>query len=890
MPLKIRFHPPSLLIVAAFALATWSVWAYFNQPQPEPAWPKRIQGFSFSPFHGGEDAIAGRFPSPEEIDSDLALLAGRTHAVRTYTVEGTLDRVPALAAKHDINVTLGAWVDQRSGFSEHQVNKVIHLAWHHPNVVRVIVGNEVLLRGDLPKTTLFGYLDRVRKAVYQPVSTAEPWDVWLKNPELAEHVDFIAVHMLPYWEGVDVDRAVDYVIDRYQALQKRFPGKPIVIAEVGWPSNGRTRESAAATPANEALFLRRFLNQAERRHFVYYVMEAFDQPWKAQAEGAVGAYWGVWNVSREPKFPFEAPLVRIPHWPLLAGLSVLIAMIVLVVMFFDSTTLNKRGRGFLAGVAFTAATVSVWVVYDYAQQYLSLRSVIVGLLLFAGMLGVILVLFTEAHEWVEAHWVSRRRRRFHPGARRLGDHELPFVSIHVPAYNEPPGMLIDTLNALAALDYPRFEVIVMDNNTPEPAAWEPVAAHCQALGPRFRFFHERPLAGFKGGALNYALRQTTPVAEVVAVIDSDYQVCPDWLRDLAPLFADPAMGIVQAPQDYRDADESLFKAMCYAEYRGFFYIGMITRNERNAIIQHGTMTLVRRGVLEAVGGWDEHCITEDAELGLRIFEHGSHAAYLPASYGRGLMPDTFTDYKKQRSRWAFGAMQILRRHAAALFGRRETRLDPGQRYHFLAGWLPWLADGFNLTFNLAALGWSLAMVLRPHSFDPPLVAFSALPLFLFGFKLAKLLHLYVTRVGAGIRQALGASLAGLGLTHTIGVAVLAGLFQRERAFFRTPKRARRAGLLRAFFEAREESLFALGLWLAAWGVAGAQDTDTPDVMVWIGVLLLQSIPYTAALLVAILSGLPISGRWLGSTRAMEKAAFSAHRDEAGESPVSAASR
>ncbi|MDX1804069.1 MAG: hypothetical protein R3292_08305, partial [Alcanivorax sp.] len=181
----------------------------------------------------------------------------------------------------------------------------------------------------------------------------------------------------------------------------------------------------------------------------------------------------------------------------------------------------------------------------------------------------------------------------------------------------------------------------------------------------------------------------------------------------------------------------------------------------------------------------------------------------------------------------------------------------------------------NLAFNLAALGWSLAMICWPHSFDPPLIAFSALPLFLFGFKLAKLLHLYLTRVGAGIRQALGASLAGLGLTHTIGVAVLAGLFQRERSFFRTPKRAHRAGLLRAFFEAREETLFAAALWLAAWGVAGAQDTRTPDVLVWIGVLLLQSIPYSAALLVAVLSGLPISGRWLGSRQAMEKAGSAA---------------
>ena len=193
------------------------------------------------------------------------------------------------------------------------------------------------------------------------------------------------------------------------------------------------------------------------------------------------------------------------------------------------------------------------------------------------------------------------------------------VSVHVPAYNEPPEMLMETLNALALLDYPNFEVLVIDNNTQDPSVWQPIEAHCAKLGARFRFFHVNPLAGFKAGALNFALARTAPEAVVVAVIDSDYIVEPNWLRDLASQFVNPSVAIVQAPQDYRDDGENMFKAMCYAEYRGFFYIGMVTRNERNAIIQHGTMTMVRKSTLEEVDGWAEWCITEDAELGLKIF-------------------------------------------------------------------------------------------------------------------------------------------------------------------------------------------------------------------------------------------------------------------------------
>ena len=247
---------------------------------------------------------------------------------------------------------------------------------------------------------------------------------------------------------------------------------------------------------------------------------------------------------------------------------------------------------------------------------------------------------------------------------------------------------------------------------------------------------------------------------------------------------------MQAPQDYRDADQSAFKAMCYAEYRGFFHIGMITRNERNAIIQHGTMTMVRRTQLDHCR-WAEWCITEDAELGLRIFERGFDASYVPTSYGRGLMPDTFIDFKKQRFRWAYGAMQIIKAHARALF-LEGGPLSPGQRYHFVAGWLPWVADGCNMLFNLAALGWSAAMVWAPDQIDPPLVMYSVLPLSLFTFKLAKLVHLYRVRVGANARQTVAAAIAGLALTHTIGMAAMKGLVTKSEPFFRTPKQGGRS--------------------------------------------------------------------------------------------------
>lgn len=847
----------NFLIVLVIAFLTVSLWAYSNRPAQEPPWPEVIPGFAFSPYHNGQSPLTGIHPTLEQIESDLELLSGHTHAVRTYTVDGIFAEIPGLARKHGLNIAVGAWLDKDKEKNAREIKTLLKVAVNNPrNVVRVIAGNESILRGDLSVEEMTEYLDHIRQELGVPVSTAEPYHVWLDEPELVEHVDYLAVHMLPYWEGIEVETAIGFIVQQMNALKQAYPDKPIVIGEVGWPSYGRTIKGAVASSANEAIFLRRFIDVAEQENYTFYIMEAFDQPWKEELEGAVGAYWGVYNIDRQPKFEFHSPIVEIPQWHLLAAASVLVAVITLLVLFIDSETLSHKGKGFLGLMAFAAATLVVWIVYDYSQQYQNWLSAIVGLLLLIGVVGVMIVLLIEAHEWAEAIWVRQRRRVVEP-MKTQEDVALPFVSIHVPAYNEPPSMMIETLDALSRLDYPYFEVVVVDNNTNDNAVWQPVKAHCEQLGERFRFFHVNPLKGFKAGALNYALQQTNTEAQIIAVIDSDYIVEPCWLRQLAPHFNDPEIAIVQAPQDYRDDNENAFKAMCYAEYRGFFHIGMVTRNERNAIIQHGTMTMVRRNVLEQVGSWGESTITEDAELGLRIFEHGHKAGYTPRSYGRGVMPDTFIDYKKQRYRWAFGAMQILREHAGALIGWNRTKLVAGQRYHFVAGWLPWIADGFNFIFNLAAIAWSLAMLFWPREIDAPQIIFSAVPLIFFGFKMIKMFYLYGGAVRTSLRPAISAAIAGLALSHTIARAVMSGLvIGRKIAFYRTPKQTTKAALWRVLVDAREETVLVgilIGLIIAIVNQVGL---DSRETLMWVIVLAVQAIPYACALLMSLISSLP----------------------------------
>jgi exo-beta-1,3-glucanase (GH17 family)/cellulose synthase/poly-beta-1,6-N-acetylglucosamine synthase-like glycosyltransferase/branched-subunit amino acid transport protein AzlD len=856
--MKIPALQLNLIIALGFGLAAFLLWGWGNRPTTEPAWPAQVAGMSFSPLRLGNDPVTGQYPTEEEIDADLSLLQGQVRAVRTYGLGGTLSAIPRLANKHGMKVTLGAWLTENLDENELELERLVKVARANHNIVQVIIGNETILRGELTVEQLTSYLDRMRKLLKLPVSSGEPWNVWLANPELAKHVDFIAAHFLPYWEGVALKAALDHIDTAFDMLQKTFPKKRVIMAEVGWPSNGRTRRAAVASQANEAIFLRNYLVRAEQNHYEYFLMEAFDQPWKSESEGAVGAYWGVFDVYRNQKFSFTEPVRRIPQWKLLAGLSVGLGLVAALILFTDSSSLRRRGRSFLALLAHGMTATLVWVIYDYTHQYQSLLTISVGICLLLGFLGICFVLLTEAHELAEASW-TKKRRRFFAGT---PDIELPAgkalikVSIHVPAYNEPPEMMVETLNALAALDYPDFEVLVIDNNTKDPAVWKPVEAHCARLGERFRFFHVAPLAGFKAGALNFAIRQTAPDAEIIAVIDSDYKVSPRWLRDLIPYFDNPAIGFIQAPQDYRDADESLFKQMCHAEYKGFFHIGMVTRNDRNAIIEHGTMTMVRSSVLQEVGGWSEWCITEDAELGLRIFEAGYEGGYIEQSYGRGLMPDTFVDFKKQRFRWAYGSIQIMRRHLRALLGWKDHRLSRGQRYHFVAGWLPWLADGLNLFYTCGALLWSALIIFDPKHTDPPLAVFTIPPLALFFFKILKLIYLYRTRVRASRWQTLGAAWAGLALSHTIAKAVLAGFLTRKLPFFRTPKCENRPRLVQAILSAAEETMLALLLIGSALAVTWLQGADLPGSRLWAAALMVQSLPYLAALGMGLINTLP----------------------------------
>ena len=891
----------AVVIAAVIAAANWWFWSSINRPPVSPPWAGPVGGFAFNGFQRDQSPLSGDpndYPTNAELDHDVALLSKVSTRLRTYSAKDAPD-LPAIARKYGMTVTAGAWLDRWKDGNDEQIKYLIEQARENPNVERVIVGNETLLRGDLTPDELLGYIDIVRRRVRVPVSTAESWDVWLtydrekkkQMHEIARRIDFITVHLLPYWEGVPREGAVDHVEKRYAAMQREYPNKKIVVGEVGWPSNGsrvplKNLEQpnepivySTASVADEAQFVRSFLPLAKKLNIDYYLMEAFDQPWKRVNEGRTGAYWGIYNADRQPKFTFDGAVVSDPGWPRKAVVASILALIPIVAFCIAFARFRWAGRLFFGVVIQAAMTLVVWLVTLPFEFYLNTLDWTMLALLLPALAAMLMILLANAFEFTEVVWQQHWQRHFRPERPAL-DAVEPFVSIHLPCHNEPPEMVIQTLASLARLDYRNFEVLILDNNTKSEDVWRPVERYVERLNehdergggahPRFRFYHLDNWPGFKAGALNFGLEQTDPRAEVVGVVDADYVVDPDWLKVTVGHFETPLVAVVQCPQAHRDWQHNAFQRMTSWEYDGFFRIGMHHRNERDAIIQHGTMTLVRKRALVDTGGWSEWCICEDAELGLRLMNAGWETRYIDEVLGRGLTPSNFSGYKSQRFRWAFGAMQILKRRwnwlwgrqdrvpagsAVASFVRRPRGLTGGQRFHFLTGWFSWFADALHLFFTLASLAWTVGMLLNPENFSLPLDRFVIPVLGFFVLKAYFGPSLYRARVPCGWRDVIGASLASMALSHAIARGIIAGLVQKNGTFVVTPK-SWQTGKKKSPFAwvgaVREEGLMLVAIIIAATGVLLLMPTQYESLL-WVGILGTQAIPYFSSVACALIS-------------------------------------
>ena len=831
-------------VVALVVCVHAGLWSLLQRQQAVANIDAPLASVSYSPYAQSQHPDYGDRPTPEQIRADLKILSPYTNTIRTYSSTGGGELVPAIAAEFGLKVTLGIWIDKNEARNEREIQSAIALARRYTNINAIVVGNETTLRADKTIDELKALIQRVKRVSPVPVTTGEIWTVWRDHPELASAVDFIAAHILEYWVGIPAEKVVDETIAHYNKLRAIHPGKRIVIAEFGWPSAGYNMLKANPGRIEQATVLRDFISRAEAYGIDYNIIEAFDQPWKTN-EGGVGMYWGMFDASRHAKFSW-AGLVNDPdHWKL-GGLAILLGLLLsLPILARSNATFGEA-----VTLAVAANVVGAWFATIFAfwqTHYFVLGAA------FALGLGIVLLIPLAAIalariEEIAAIAFGRGPRRLIAAALPAPDGFAPTVSIHVPAHREPPDMLKATLDAVARLDYPNFECVVVINNTPDPTFWRPIEEHCRTLGERFKFIHDDNVAGYKAGALRLALAHTAADAEIIGVIDADYVVRPDWLKDLVPAFVDAKVGMIQAPQDHRDGERTVMHHAMNGEYAGFFDIGMVQRNEANAIIVHGTMCLIRRAALNSAGGWSSDTIVEDCDLGLLVLEQGWQIHYTNRRYGHGLLPDTFDAFKKQRHRWAYGGFQILRKHWRHLLPR-VGGLTREQKREFGVGWLNWLgAEAIGVVVAILNLVWVPVVAFAGMAIPDMILTLPILAAFVVTF--AHFIALYRLRVAISFGQMMAAVVAAMSVQWTVARAVGYGIWKESLPFMRTAKggATSKGPDFPAFWEAVLGALLLIGAVI----VVATNYKQIHEINIFALVLVVQSLPFLAAVAIGAL--------------------------------------
>ena len=394
-------------VSALFALAAAAIissWAWLGaavEMPPSPLGPgEKLHCVSYAPFRGEEDPLGPDIPvDPRQIAQDLAQLKAVTDCVRTYAVDHGLDRIAEIAAGHGMKVIQGLWLSSRPERNRRQIEATVELAKRFPGVIAaIVVGNEVLLRGEMSARDLARTIAEVKSRVSVPVTYADVWEYWLRNRDIAAEVDFITVHILPYWEDFPIASrdAASHVDSIRKRVAEAFPGKEIFIGEFGWPSAGRMREGALPSPMDQARAIQETLALARRGSYRINLMEAYDQPWKRLLEGTVGGHWGLLDGKRRTaKFAWGAAVSDHPHWRWQATGGVALAAAIFAAAFAASRQTAFAGSApfwlRIAAIAIVSGTLIGWTVENVPLESLGLAGWLRSLAFAAvGMLSPIL--------------------------------------------------------------------------------------------------------------------------------------------------------------------------------------------------------------------------------------------------------------------------------------------------------------------------------------------------------------------------------------------------------------------------------------------------------------------------------------------------------------------
>ncbi len=749
-----------LIIVLPVIALSW-VYGYqgIQQEQIDAIIPKKFHCMSLAP-----DAFGDKGKVEEaEIRFKLEQIRKVSPCVRIYSVTQGMEHVPRIAKEFDMQVIAGAWLSENLLRNDREIASLINIAKTYDNIKYLVVGNEVLLFQSLKYEELEKNIQYVRKSLKSdtlaskiPITTAEPLAQWVIYPELFDIVDVAGVHKLSFWEGEQATTTPIEVFEDMELIEFVYE-KPVVLLEVGWPTNGPGFKYAKTGLHTRAWYLSQVDRELQSRNIFYNVVEAFDIPAKAvTTEGLVGIHWGIFNTNGSLKELF----------PLTDALLWLILYIVLIgsILIYDRKIIFRGAKSILAlsSIVLLASGVAT-IILEFHKLYLNTFPLYQS----AFMLLLFYAYFEISQKILQLIFASDARKYLLEqiqDERSITELEKKHgkVSILIAAKDELAEQTIKTLSSCLAQTYPNIEIIFVDNNSKSDNEFKKVEEYFKnnpAPTQALQLIFEKQIAGFKAGALNLALKHVSVDSQYIAVLDSDYVTSPQWI-ETALRYIKPETGFVQFPQAYayqasdissesyasevakqkkRERAEilqSLPKQKAFqltpsdleiAQAKGLKQIAARqTVSERieigasveqnfvfdviyplraliGTIVQNGTLVVMPRKYFENGNesengenglvedkqrGWPTYSICEDAALGARIAYEGGVSTYVPLVMGTGVSPHTFKALKKQRFRWVFGSMQILK---FAITHPKQTSWRTMILYAI--DWLGWLMHG-----------------------------------------------------------------------------------------------------------------------------------------------------------------------------------------------------
>ncbi|MBR0778188.1 beta-(1-6) glucans synthase [Bradyrhizobium diazoefficiens] len=451
--------PLTLLLISLGVIA--AAWWWLGIPVKLVRAPidadDKVQCISYAPFRNHQTSLSQATQvTPEQIAEDLAQLAKISDCIRTYATDLGLDQIPGLAAKAGLKVIQGIFLDKDKQKNSAQISAAIRLAREYPEtIIAIVVGNETLLRKDITVADLIATIRSVKAQVNVPVTYADVWEFWLSNRELYDAVDFVTVHILPYWENVPIpaESAAAHVDEIRRMIAAAFPGKDILIGEIGWPSQGRMRESALPSPVNQARVVSEILALARRENFRVNLFEAYDEGWKREIEGTVGGSWGLFDSERRaPKYPPGAPISNFPVWRLQMCGGMALAILIFGAAWL---TLRRRPRepGLIPWLAVGLLASTAGIMFGVAAQRMVYESIGAGGWLLSGSL---LIAATASPLFAASALMSGRTsptflELLGPDGYRT---ETPFTTLHTLGWTVI--VVIGTANAVGLVFDPRF--------------------------------------------------------------------------------------------------------------------------------------------------------------------------------------------------------------------------------------------------------------------------------------------------------------------------------------------------------------------------------------------------------------------------------------------------